>query len=112
MRSQDYTVWSQDYTHSRCPKNLSTDLPIGLPTGFGQQLGWLRPQLSTLRDSRHLTKTRVSTQETVQECGGAPGQPGGLRPSTVMLKVRTSVINSTFDGDHAATEGWSRRPVR
>src|SRR4051794_27856208 len=24
-----------------------------------------------------------------------------------MLKVRISVINSTFDGDHAATECWS-----
>src|SRR3954469_17188081 len=48
--------------------------------------------------------------ETVQNVG-ASGQPGGLRPSTVMLKVRTSVINSTFDGDHAATEWWSPASV-
>jgi hypothetical protein len=27
-------------------------------------------------------------------------------------KVRTSVVNGTFDDDHAAAERWARRPFR
>src|SRR5689334_14337537 len=56
---------------------------------------------------------RLATTQSAEEpeCGGAFGQPGGLRPSTVMLKVRTSVINGTFDGDHAAMECWSPASV-
>lgn len=30
----------------------------------------------------------------------------------LMLKVRTSAVNGTFDLDHAAAERWARRPFR
>ena len=29
-----------------------------------------------------------------------------------MLKVRTAVANGTLAADHAAAEGWARRPFR
>jgi hypothetical protein len=31
---------------------------------------------------------------------------------TLMLKVRTSVMNRTFNKDSAAAERWARRPFR
>jgi hypothetical protein len=34
------------------------------------------------------------------------------RGAHLMLKVRTSVINGTFDSDHAAAARWARRPFR
>jgi len=32
------------------------------------------------------------------------------RGAHLMLKVRTSIVNGTFDQDHAAAERWARRP--
>jgi hypothetical protein len=29
-----------------------------------------------------------------------------------MLKVRTAVVNGTFNKDHTNTERWARRPFR
>jgi hypothetical protein len=34
------------------------------------------------------------------------------RGAYLMLKVRTSVINGTFNQDHVAAERWGRRPFR
>jgi hypothetical protein len=34
------------------------------------------------------------------------------RGAHLMLKVRTSVINGTFNKDHADAERWARRPFR
>ena len=34
------------------------------------------------------------------------------RGAHLMLKVRTSIVNDTFDRDHAAAERWGRRPFR
>jgi len=34
------------------------------------------------------------------------------RGAHLMLKARTSVINGTFNKDHAAAERWARRPFR
>ena len=34
------------------------------------------------------------------------------RGAHLMLKVRTSVVNGTFERDHAVAERWARRPFR
>ena len=34
------------------------------------------------------------------------------RGAHLMLKVRTSIINGTFEHDHAAAEQWAHRPFR
>jgi hypothetical protein len=34
------------------------------------------------------------------------------RGARLMLKVRTSIVNATFDRDHAVAERWGRRPYR
>ena len=34
------------------------------------------------------------------------------RGAHLMLKVRTSIANGTFDRDHAVAERWARRPFR
>jgi hypothetical protein len=34
------------------------------------------------------------------------------RGAHLMLKVRVTVINGTFNKDHAAAERWARRPFR
>jgi hypothetical protein len=34
------------------------------------------------------------------------------RGAHLMLKVRTSVVNSTLDRDYAVAERWARRPFR
>jgi hypothetical protein len=34
------------------------------------------------------------------------------RGAHLMLKVRTSVINATFERDHTASEYWAKRPYR
>jgi hypothetical protein len=34
------------------------------------------------------------------------------RGTHLMLKVRTSVMNRTFNKDYAAAEQWARRPFR
>ena len=34
------------------------------------------------------------------------------RGAHLMLKVRTAVINATFERDHVAAERWASRPYR
>ena len=34
------------------------------------------------------------------------------RGAHLILKVRTAVMNGTFDRDHAFAERWAKRPVR
>ena len=34
------------------------------------------------------------------------------RDAHLMLKVRTSIVNGTFERGHAVTERWARRPFR
>jgi hypothetical protein len=34
------------------------------------------------------------------------------RGAHLMLKVRTTVLNATFERDHVAAERWAKRPYR
>jgi hypothetical protein len=48
-------------------------------------------------------------QHVAQTVKGWPGSPRGAH---LMLKVRTAVMNDTFDWDHVAAEWRANRPHR
>jgi hypothetical protein len=59
----------------------------------------------------------ATTESTVQwllhrRMGANQQMRWSSRSAHLMLKVRTSVINGTFNKDHVAAERWARRPFR
>jgi hypothetical protein len=59
----------------------------------------------------------ATTESTVQwllhrRMGAQQQMRWSPRGAHLMLKVRTSIVNGTFDQDHAAAERWARRPFR
>jgi hypothetical protein len=59
----------------------------------------------------------ATTESTVQwllhrRMGAQQQMRWSPRGAHLMLKVRTSIVNGTFDRDHAAAERWARRPFR
>jgi hypothetical protein len=59
----------------------------------------------------------ATTESTVQwllhrRMGANQQMRWSSRGAHLMLKVRTSVINGTFNKDHVAAERWARRPFR
>jgi hypothetical protein len=59
----------------------------------------------------------ATTERTVQwllhrRMGANQQMRWSPRGAHLMLKVRTSVVNETFDKDHARAERWARRPFR
>ena len=59
----------------------------------------------------------ATTESTVQwllhrRMGANQQMRWSSRGAHLMLKVRTSVMNGTFNKDHAAAERWARRPFR
>lgn len=71
---------------------------------------------ATARHSREPIST-VTTESTVQwllhrRMGANQQMRWSPRGAHLMLKVRTSVVNGTFNDDHARAERWVRRPFR
>jgi hypothetical protein len=59
----------------------------------------------------------ATTESTVQwllhrRMGANQQMRWSPRGAHLLLKARTSVINGTFNNDHAAAERWARRPFR
>jgi hypothetical protein len=52
---------------------------------------------------RWLLRRRMAAQQQMR---------WSARGAHLMLKVRTPVVNGTFDRDHAPAERWARRPFR
>jgi len=71
---------------------------------------------ATARHSNEPIST-ATTESTVQwllhrRMGANQQMRWSPRGAHLMLKVRTSVVNETFDEDHARAEQWARRPLR
>jgi len=69
---------------------------------------------ATARSSDELIST-ATTESTVQwllhrRMGANQQMRWSPRGAHLMLKVRTSVVNGTFNKDHATAERWARRP--
>ena len=71
---------------------------------------------ATARHSREPIST-ATTESTVQwllhrRMGANQQMRWSPRGAHLMLKVRTAVVNETFNDDHARAERWARRPFR
>jgi hypothetical protein len=64
------------------------------------------------RDEPISTATTESTVQRLlhRRMGAQHQMRWSPRGAHLMLKVRTSIVNGTFDQDHAAAERWARRP--
>ena len=70
-------------------------------------------------EARHSDEpiSTATTESTVQwllhrRMGANQQMRWSPRGAHLMLKVRTSVVNGTFNRDHANAERWARRPYR
>ena len=70
-------------------------------------------------EARHSDEpiSTATTESTVQwllhrRMGAKQQMRCSPRGAHLMLKVRTSVVNETFNTDHARAERWARRPFR